>query len=103
MSRPDRRPPFQVAPRVWFALAALLVLVALTFKPVVENDGVGYYAYLHTVVVDHDLDFGNEYAALGGAGITYYPPLFQVRSANGRLADFFPAGPALLAAAPYLI
>jgi len=103
LSRPDRRFLLRVKPRVWLAFAALLVLVALTFKPAVENDGVGYYAYLHTVVVDHDLDFGNEYAALGGAGITYYPPLFQVRTANGRLADFFPAGPALLAAPAYLI
>jgi hypothetical protein len=102
-SRPDRRLPFQVAPGAWLALAALLVLVALTFKPVVENDGVGYYAYLHTVIVDHDLNFTDEYAALAGANITYYAPLFQVRSANGRLADFFPAGPALLATPAYLV
>src|ERR1700694_6047827 len=87
----------------WLALAVLLVLLALTFKPVVENDGVGYYAYLHTVIVDRDLDFGNEYTALAGANITYYAPLFQVRSANGRLADFFPVGPALLASPAYLL
>jgi Dolichyl-phosphate-mannose-protein mannosyltransferase len=103
LSPPDRRTLLGIEPRVWLALAGLLVLVALTFKPVVENDGVGYYAYLHTVLVDHDLDFGDEYAALAGAGITYYPPLFQARSANGRLADFFPAGPALLAAPAYLV
>ena len=31
-------------------LAAVgLVLLALTFKPVVENDGVGYFVYLHSV------------------------------------------------------
>ena len=102
-SRPDRLPLLKVETRIWLALAALLVLLALTFKPVVENDGVGYYAYLHTVVVDHDLGFGDEYAALAGANIIYYAPLFQVRSANGRLADFFPAGPALLAAPAYLV
>ena len=92
-----------IDPRTWLALAGLLLLVALTFKPVVENDGVGYYAYLHTVWVDHDLDFSDEFYALGRAGITYYAPLFQVRSANGRLADFFPAGPALLASPAYLV
>ena len=97
------RPPAKVDRRLWLALAALLVLIALTFKPVVQNDGVGYYAYLHTVLVDHDLDFTNEYAALPGAGIGYYGPLFQVRSATGRLVDFFPAGPALLAAPAYLL
>jgi len=96
-------PAAKADPRVWLALAALLVLVALTFKPVVENDGVGYYAYLHTVIVDHDLNFGDEYAALARANITFYAPLFQVRSANGRLADFFPAGPALLAAPAYMV
>jgi len=102
-SRPGRRLPLQVAPGAWLALAALLVLIALAFKPVVENDGVGYYAYLHAVIVDHDLDFSDEYAALAGANITYYAPLFQVRSANGRLADFFPAGTALLASPAYLV
>jgi hypothetical protein len=84
-------------------VAGLLVLLALTFKPVVENDGVGYYAYLHAVWVDHDLDFSDEFYALGHAGITYYAPLFQVHSANGRLADFFPVGPALLASPAYLV
>jgi hypothetical protein len=102
LSRPDRRLLLKVEPRIWLALAALLFLLALTFKPVVENDGVGYYAHLHTLFVDHDLNFGDEYAALGEANITYYAPLFQVRSANGRLADFFPVGPALLAAPAYL-
>jgi len=35
---------------LWVAIAVLLVLA---FKPVVENDGAYYFAYLHAVVVDH--------------------------------------------------
>ena len=103
LSRSVNKPVAKTNFGVWLALAALLVLVALTFKPVVENDGVGYFAYLHTAIVDHDLDFADEYAALERANITFYAPLFEVRTANGRLADFFPVGPALLASPAYLV
>lgn len=89
--------------RFGLAFAGALVFLLLTFKPVVENDGVGYYAYLHTVLVDHSLDLTNAYSAIGPANITYYAPLFQVRIVSGRLADFFPVGPALLSVPAYLL
>ena len=40
-----------------------LVILAAAFRPVVQGDGVGYYSYLHAVLVSHSLDFGNEYSA----------------------------------------
>ena len=84
-------------------LGAFLFLLALTFKPVIENDGIGYFSYLHSVVVDHDLDFSNEYQAVKAERVSYYPTLIETRTATGRLADFFPVGPAILAAPAYLV
>ena len=79
----------------------MLGLIACTFKPVVEGDGIGYYSYLHTILVDHDLDLGNEYAAAGAAHATVDAAHVTTRTATGLLADFFPAGPALMAAPAY--
>ena len=84
-------------------LAAVgLVLLALTFKPVVENDGVGYFVYLHSVVIDHDLDLSDEYAEARAEGVIFYQPLFTQKTAKGLAADYFPVGPALLATPLYI-
>ena len=79
----------------------MLAVVALTFKPAVEGDGVGYFSYLHSVLVDHDLDLANEYAAALEAHVTLNPDHYTTRTATGLLADYFPVGPALLAAPFY--
>lgn len=92
-----------LSPRAWLGLGAFVVLLALTFKPTIQNDGVGYFAYLHSVVVDHDLDFTNEYAAARAEGVSYYPPLLDRRTATGLLANYFPVGPALISSPAYLV
>ena len=79
----------------------MLALVALTFKPTVEGDGVGYFSYLHSAIVDHDLDLSNEYGAALAAHVTLNPEHYTTRTATGRLADYFPVGPALLASPVY--
>ncbi len=88
--------------RVWLVLAAFLALLALTFKPSIENDGIGYFSYLHSVVVDHDLDFTDEYAAVRAEGVAYYPLLIESRTSTNMLADYFPVGPALISSPAYL-
>lgn len=80
-----------------------VLLLGLTFRPVVEGDGVGYYAYLHAVLVSHSLDFANEYSAAIAADTPVYLPLLSTRTATGHLADFFPVGPAILSAPAYLL
>lgn len=69
----------------------------------VENDGIGYFSYLHAMVVDRDLDLSYEYAAARSAGVPYWPPLLQTKTATGRPADFFPVGPALLSTPAYAL
>src|SRR5207247_8943290 len=90
-------------PAAWLALAGLLFVLALTFKPVIENDGIGYFSYLHTLVVDHDLDFTNEYQAVRTEHVGYYPLLIQSRTSTGMLADYFPVGAAIVSLPIYLI
>jgi hypothetical protein len=96
------RPAFQ-RHRIRIALgaAAALLLVACTFKPVVQHDGIGYFVYLHSVVVDHDLDLSDEYAAAARAHIPGSPP--TERTATGLRPDFFPVGPAVLSLPAYLL
>jgi hypothetical protein len=78
------------------------LLLALTFKPVIENDGIGYFSYLHTLIVDHDLDFTNEYQAVRTEHVGYYPLLIQSRTSTGLLADYFPVGAAIVSLPVYL-
>ena len=83
--------------------AGAVILLALTFRPVIEGDGVGYYSYLHAIFVSHNLSFESEYAA---AIASHTPVLLQsvtARSAAGHLTDFFPIGPAILSSPTYLI
>lgn len=99
------RPLWPVRPVVGRGILALLalLLLALTFRPIIEGDGVGYYAYLHAVLVSHSLDLTNEYAAAIASHTPVYLPLVTTRTSTGHLADFFPVGPAILSAPAYLI
>lgn len=68
-----------------------LALAALYLQPQrVASDGIFYYAPLHSVIVDGDLDFENEYRVLGAR-----PGYFQ-RTETGRLPNNFSIGPALV-------
>lgn len=91
-------------PSIAFAclLVAGLVFLACTFRPVVDGDGVNYFAYLHSLVLDHDLDFANEYGAAQDAGLALNETLVGTRTATGLLANFQPPGSALLALPFYL-
>jgi len=77
--------------------ACLIVFLATIPLPRVDGqllggDGVGYYAYLPSAVLDHDLDLANQYSAL-------LPPghhLLTARTPTGLSFDYWPIGPALL-------
>jgi hypothetical protein len=77
--------------------ACLFVFLATIPLPHVDGqlvggDGVGYYAYLPSVILDRDLDFSNQYAAL-------LPPghhLLTARTPTGLSFNYWPIGPALL-------
>src|SRR5262249_55878891 len=59
----------------------LLVVFLLTLplvNPWVRGDGVGYYAYLHSLLIDHDLNFENEWRNANPSFV------MGVLDANGR-------------------
>jgi hypothetical protein len=67
-----------------------LALAALYLQPQrVASDGIFYFAPLHSVVVDFDLDFENEYRILGAG------PGYLQRTGTGRLPNHHSIGPAL--------
>jgi hypothetical protein len=84
-------------------LATFLVLLCLVLlmsavrtrrmeNQLIGSDGMGYYVYLRSLVLDHNLDFSNEYTHyLGVAAVSKIP-----RTPTGMLGDQYPIGSALL-------
>lgn len=78
--------------RIWLLVVFIAALVT-TFVPVVESDGVSYYAYLRSFTLDGDLQFGNEYR---DAPFRLGPdPNKRRDTATGHQANHFAVGPAL--------
>jgi hypothetical protein len=89
---------------------SLLVLLLLTLpllNPWVRGDGVGYYAFVRALLIQHNLDFSADYqhanegfreARLDAAG----NPRSEFRTKTGHLDNHFTVGPAILWA-PFLI
>jgi len=91
--------------RTFAAYAKLLfVLFLLTLplvNPWVRGDGVGYYAYLRSVLIDHDLRFENDYLA-GNQSFVLSRVDAQGRllpneyTRTGYVQNHFSVGPAIL-------
>ena len=82
---------------MWCAIVLNLLLfvrIAVVNSPFYSYQGpngadrVYYYAYAHSIVIDHDLDFANEFAAR--------PPSSGAIFRNGRPLNKYPIGAALL-------
>jgi len=94
---------FPARRRTWVLFAIVLALLAVTFRPVIQGDGVGYYSYLHAILVSHSLLFQNEYSAAIASHVPLHLQLITTRTPTGQLANYFPVGPALLSAPAYLL
>ncbi len=84
-------------------LAILLITVvylfvffahALHLGRTVYGDGVFYYSWLRSAIVDHDIDFSNEYA---------YQQVTQPKTATGMVGNKYSIGPALLWAPAFMM
>jgi len=86
----------------------ILLLVSLPLlNPWVRGDGVGYYAFARALLIQHNLDFAQDYehanegfreARLDATGA----PKKEFRTPNGHLDNHFTVGPAMLWA-PFLL
>jgi hypothetical protein len=89
------------------ALFVLLLITLPVVNPWVHGDGVGYYAYVHSLLIDHDLQFENEWRAanssftLGRVGPNG-EILESQYTITHHLDNHFTVGPAILWA-PFLI
>lgn len=90
-----------------WALIILFVLSLPLANPWVRSDGVGYYAYVRSLLIDGDLRFENEWLA---GNTTFVQPKLdengrlrpELFTPAGRIDNHFTVGPAILWA-PFLL
>ncbi len=87
-------------------LLALFFLSLALMNPYVHGDGVGYYAYAQSLVIDHNLQFEDDWRAANPGFLAARTDaagklLPQEYTATGHLQNHFSVGPALLWA-PFL-
>jgi hypothetical protein len=78
-----------------FSLSIAVFLIAIPLPRVdgmlIGSDGVGYYMYVRSAVIDHDIDFANEYKHLYPADHTN-----GLRTSTGLMANKYAIGTAIL-------
>jgi hypothetical protein len=82
-------------------LFLLFLLTLPLLNPWVRGDGVGYYAYLRSMLIDHDLNFENDYRA---GNESFVMSRFDAHghllpgqyTKTGRVGNHFTVGPAIL-------
>ncbi len=93
------------ASRIFAANQKLLFILFLLTLPLanpwVRGDGVGYYAYLRSALIDHDLRFENDYLAANESFVLFHVdaqghilPNFYTKT--GYVENHFSVGPAIL-------
>lgn len=106
-ARPFPRPPSLLGFTYTKALLVLLIFSLPLINPWVHGDGVGYYAYAHSLLIHHNLQFEDDWLAAnesfaagrvesnGGISAQQY-------TKTHHLSNHFSVGPAILWA-PFLI
>lgn len=87
---PGLAPTTDDAARAWICLVFVLALLT-TFNPIINSDGVGYYAYLRSFTMDGDLQFANEYAAPAFSRAPWSMPLTR----TNHMSNPWSVGPAI--------
>ncbi len=88
-------------PMYYRRLALIFLLTLPLVNPWVRGDGVGYYAYIRSLLVEHKLDFthdwqaGNESFTMGRVHADGTIDQLQY-TVTGRIANHWTVGPALL-------
>jgi hypothetical protein len=89
-------------------LFLLFVLTLPLANPWVRGDGVGYYAYLRSALIDHDLRFENDYLAANKSFVISHVDaerriLPRMYTKTGYVENHFTIGPAILWAPVMLV
>ena len=86
---------------VLLAILLLSLIAMLITHPVVSSDGYNYYVYLRSAVIDHDLDFHNDFKHF--TDIWFWKTYQPRETPTGYLSNVFSVGPAVLWAPFYLV
>jgi hypothetical protein len=90
-------------PRLWpstdrraynWLLVLFAITVVLAFTPTIKSDGIGYYVYLRSLMLDGDVHFGNDYR--GWPDQQTPDEHVTPQTATGYYVNYFAIGPALL-------
>jgi hypothetical protein len=73
----------------------------LFFQPVITGDGLGYYAYIRSMIIDGDLDFYNEFKFYNTRGSALPDP--EVKTSTGLVHNLWSIGPSILFAPWFLM
>lgn len=84
-------------------LGAALLLLGLCFKAIIRGDGIGYYAYLPSVVGERTINLQPTFQRFIEAGVPAYPQNLEIRLRNGLTADYKQVGSAVLALPFYAV
>lgn len=84
---------------LFFVLANLAILNK-GFYSFVVSDGRGYYVYLPSVVIDHDLDFENQVRE--HSDVDFNPRALEERTVTGYLPNKYPIGLSLSLAPAFI-
>src|SRR5665213_1703819 len=79
-------------------ILTVLFLATLPFvNPWIRGDGVGYYAYLRALVIQHDLNFEKDWQAANPTAREAFMPSGQIQyTVTGHYYNHFSVGPAIL-------
>lgn len=80
-----------------------LALLALCFNARIRGDGVGYFSYLPAVVANHTFNLAPTFDRFVATHTPVSHLFLHVQLATGRIADYKPVGPALIALPFYVV
>jgi Dolichyl-phosphate-mannose-protein mannosyltransferase len=102
-SRIAMRPRLPTTRRDLVLAGLALLLLTFCFRTALRGDGVGYFAYLPSVVVHGTLDMAPTFDRFLSTDTPVWSPNLQHHLSNGMTANYKPVGSALLALPFYLL
>jgi hypothetical protein len=80
---------------VFLASLALTMVSVRRNRPLIRSDGRWYYIWARSILLDHDIDFSNDYCVVRDPAEPL-PPESEVQTPAGRVVDKYPVGMAIL-------
>jgi hypothetical protein len=74
-----------------------VILLGLSFKTIIRGDGIGYYAYLPSIVGQRTVDFQPTFERFLDAGVPAQAENLRIELDNGLTANYKQVGSALMA------